>query len=227
MFEDIFLHQKISPCRLADYGFVCTGGGYRYTCPIMDGDFLLTVTLDRYGNPDTSLTEAESGEPYVLYKTVAEGAYVGEVRLAIMAVLQDVADRCCEASVFRQAQTLRLADHAAETYGSEAEFLWGYTPANAILRRADSGKWYGAILTISGRKLGLDAEAPIEVLNLHAEPAAVEVLLRRPEIYPAWHMNKKSWYTVILDDSVPDRVLFDLLAESYRLAGNHRKERKT
>ncbi len=46
----------------------------------------------------------------------------------------------------------------------------------------------------------------------------VTELLPRPEIYPAWHMNKKSWFTVILDGSVENEELFAHLVESYRLA---------
>ena len=37
-------------------------------------------------------------------------------------------------------------------------------------------------------------------------------------IKPGWHMNKKHWYTMILDGSVERRELFRRIDESYRLA---------
>ncbi len=219
MFEEIFLQKKLAPERLLAYGFEPFGDAFRYTSPVMNGDFLLTVTLDRHGNPTTSLLDADTDEAYTLYQTAAEGAFVGEVRLAITAVLEEIADRCCVPSTFRAAQTLRLLAHAAEVFGNAPEFPWGITPpATAVLRRADSEKWYGVIMTIPQRKLGLPSDAPVEVMNLHATPEAVAELLSRPEIYPAWHMNKKSWFTVILDGSISDEELFAHLAESYRLA---------
>ncbi|MCD7772282.1 MAG: hypothetical protein LUH23_09410 [Oscillospiraceae bacterium] len=32
-------------------------------------------------------------------------------------------------------------------------------------------------------------------------------------------MNKKSWFTVILDDEIPDEELFQRVRESHELAG--------
>ncbi len=217
MFEELFMKKRIIPSKLRAYGFTCTDGVYRYATP-MDGGYILHITLDRYGNPDTSLVEIDTAEEYNLYKTTAEGFYVGWIRTLIGERLQEIADRCCEASVFRQAQTERLLAHAAATFGSEPEFLWKETPDCCILRRADSEKWYAVIMTIPQSKLGFDSDAPVEILNLHATPEAVAALLARPEVFPAWHMNKKSWFTVILDGGIMDEALFSWLAESYRLA---------
>ncbi len=223
MFEGIFLQKKLAPARLSAFGFEMIDGIYRYTCPIMEDEFLLSITFDRHGNPATFLTECDTGEEYVLYKTNAEGSYVGRVRAAIADVLREVAMTCFDDSTFRQTQTLHLLRHAADVYGSEPEFLWKDTPQNGILRRKDSGKWYAAILTVRQSKLGLLSDAPVEIVNLHASPEVVSGLLTRPEVYPAWHMNKKSWFTVILDGHMADEELFAWVAESYVLAGKNSK----
>ncbi|MGN1104647.1 MAG: MmcQ/YjbR family DNA-binding protein, partial [Candidatus Coproplasma sp.] len=36
--------------------------------------------------------------------------------------------------------------------------------------------------------------------------------------YPGWHMNKKSWYTLVLDGSVSDDEITERIKESYALA---------
>lgn len=219
MFDEIFAQKKPCPDRLITYGFELRDGVYRYTCSLMDGDFQLHITVDPLGGVDTSLTESDTDEAYTLYKTTAQGIYLGQVREAIAAVLQDMADHCFTSSRFRQEQTIQLLAHAAAVYGDQPEFLWETTPQNGILRRADSGKWYAAILTIPKNKLGLDSQQVVEIVNFHATPADVEQLLKRPGIYPGWHMNKKSWYTIILDGSIANEDLFRLMADSYRLAG--------
>ncbi len=219
MFSEIFSQKKPSPPHLLSYGFTHTGAEYRYSCLIRNGEFCLHVTFDKLWHVDTVLTEGDTGEEYTLYKTTAQGNYVGQVREDIGAVLQDIADRCFDASPFKQEQTLALVAHAASVYGDAPAFLWERTPGNGILRRQDSGKWYGAILTVSAQKLGLDDNRVVEIVNLHGTPADVAKLLERPQVYPGWHMNKKSWYSVILDGSLADEELFVLLAESYRLAG--------
>lgn len=38
-----------------------------------------------------------------------------------------------------------------------------------------------------------------------------------PSVQPGYHMNKKHWNTVILDGSVPDEVLQDMISASYDL----------
>ena len=38
------------------------------------------------------------------------------------------------------------------------------------------------------------------------------------KIFLAWHMNKKSWFTIRLDGSVSTEKIFDKLKKSYTLA---------
>ena len=225
MFEDIFSKKTMSPSRMLAYGFEKAGDRYRRTAPIMDGEFRMEMTFDLHGNPDTFLFEGDTGEPYVLYKTPAEGAYVGDVRKAVAAALQEVADACFEASPFRMKQTLELLAYAAEAFGDEPEFLWARTPDCAILRRCDSGKWYVVLMTIPKSKLGIDSEEVVEIADLHATAEEIQAHLKCPAIYPGWHMNKKSWYTVILDGSVENNTLFSLVRESHQLAGKFVKSK--
>lgn len=215
MFEDLFLRKKPIPEKLMAYGF---SENLTYETPILNGDFRLRIQITPEGAVDTDLTEVETGEPYTLYKTSAAGSFVGEVRGAIETVLADVAERCWEPSVFRSPQIERLEAHAREAHGDRLEFLWPKFPDNAILRRQDTGKWYAVIMTVSGRKIGLDTDAVLEIVDLRMDPNRREELLSREHYYPGWHMNKKSWYTLVLDGRVPDKELFRRMAESYELA---------
>ena len=45
-----------------------------------------------------------------------------------------------------------------------------------------------------------------------------EEILSLDGYYPGWHMNKNSWYTIVLDGSVRDDELIRRLDESYMLA---------
>ncbi len=217
MFEELFFKKKINQKALLAYGFQKMGDVYFYKTAIMEGAFLLEVRLDAMGDVTTRLTE-DGGEEYALYKTPAQGAYVGRVRDAISRVLEEIAYRCFTASPFRGEQTLDLIAYAENQYGDCPEFLWEKSPGNAILRRKDTGKWYAVFLTLSKSKLGFDSEKTVEIVNFHGENAAVEALLKCPHRYPAWHMNKKTWFTLILDGSINREELYALLDESYRLA---------
>ena len=218
MFNEIFARKKLVPDKLISYGFESKENHYQYTTAIKNGEFLLTVHIGENGMTDTNLVEQESGESYVLYKTSASGAYVGEIRAAIEHVLRDIAENCYIKEVFKTAQAQMTIKYIKETYGDEPEYLWTKFPDNAVWRRKDNQKWYGAILTVMGNKIGLDTNQVVEIIDLKMNPDHAKDILSREHYYPGWHMNKKSWYTLVLDGSISDDELKARIADSYKLA---------
>jgi predicted DNA-binding protein (MmcQ/YjbR family) len=64
---------------------------------------------------------------------------------------------------------------------------------------------------------GLDS-SPLQ-FNVKCDPdKAIELREEYPDsILPGYHMNKKHWNTVIVDGSVPNRLLKELIDHSYDL----------
>ena len=53
-------------------------------------------------------------------------------------------------------------------------------------------------------------------INLKCDPVRSEFLRRTYKgVYPAWHMNKEHWNTILLDGTVPDDAVRTMIAESY------------
>ncbi|MDE6024344.1 MAG: MmcQ/YjbR family DNA-binding protein [Lachnospiraceae bacterium] len=217
MFEDIFKRKKLNVEKLLAYGFETMDKRYTYRRDIMDGNFTLHIFLDENGMPDTSLTDLENGEEYTLYKTNALGAFVGDVRLEIESVLSDISTKCYEPEIFKEEQSKMLISYVREKYGDELEFLWPKSPDNAIWRRKDNKKWYGILLTIQKSKLGLDSQEIVEVIDLRAKPEELESLVDGKLYFPGWHMNKKHWYTMILDGSISYDEVCRRVDKSYEL----------
>ena len=111
-----------------------------------------------------------------------------------------------------------LLGYLRQKYRHEPEFLWEKFPDNAIVRRTDNKKWYAAVLTVAAGRPGLDNAAAAEILDLRGRPEDMEKLLDRQKFFPAYHMNKKHWYTVFLDDSLSDEELCRRTDESFLLA---------
>ena len=218
MFEDIFKHKKIIFEKLEAYGFKKIQDAYRYDAKILNGEFLLEITVTKDPTPCTKLIESVTGEEYILYKTDAVGAYVSAVRGAVVAVLQDIADRCYESAVFKEEQSAQVIAYIREKYGDELEYLWDKFPDSAIWRRKDSGKWYGVMLTVSGNKLNIPSDEVVEIIDLRCQPELLQNLIDNKSYYPGWHMNKRHWYTIILDGSVPLQLICHKIDESYLLA---------
>ena len=119
-----------------------------------------------------------------------------------------------------------LFRYAAETYGTEPEYPWMDEPSFAVLRHALGGKWYGLVMTLPRRTLGLAGEGSVDALNLKLDPALVYILRGQEGYLPAWHMNKTHWLTVLLDGSVPPERVRDLLGQSYELTKKKMKKAK-
>ncbi len=218
MFEDLFQNKKVIPEKLESYGFYKDNGVYKYATTILDGEFRLEIIVSEDSLPEIKLTERESDEEYVLYKTNFVGKYVETVRNAIKIILLDIEQKCYEMVAFKAKQSSLLITYIREKYGDELEYLWEKFPNNAIWRRKDNHKWYAALLTLSRRKLGMPSDETIEIIDLRGNPHEVEQSIDNKFYFPAWHMNKKHWYTIVLDGSVSMIEICQRVDESVSLA---------
>ena len=65
-----------------------------------------------------------------------------------------------------------------------------------------------------------------DILNVKCSPLETGSLRQKPGIFPAYHMNKTHWITILLDGTLPEPELFWLLDESYTLTMPKPRKRK-
>ena len=111
-----------------------------------------------------------------------------------------------------------LIRHIETKYHVQPEYLWAATPRYAIFRRADSRKWFCALVDISGHKLGLPDAAIIDVLNVKVVPELVGSLRQMKGFFPAYHMNKEHWVSLLLSGGPDQQTIFDLIDAAYGLS---------
>ena len=70
-------------------------------------------------------------------------------------------------------------------------------------------------MTVSKEKFNYKNSDFVEVLNLRVNN--LEKIIDNKTIFPAYHMNKKYWISVILDESVSSEIIEKLIDESYNL----------
>ncbi len=205
------------PEELKKYGFAQRGGRFILTKPILGGEFLVTVDVGK--TVKTTTVERETGDPYVLHLIPeAQGTFVGQVRAEYFALLEEIAARCFAKCGFRGSLTRDICDEVRRIYGVEPEYLWEKFPEDAVLRRKDTGKWFGALLTVSAKKLGRAEDAVLEILDIRASEEEIAALSDGVRYFPGYHMNKRHWLTVVLDGSVPQMEILMRIAKSYALA---------
>ena len=110
-----------------------------------------------------------------------------------------------------------IEQYIFDTYSVEPDYPWMDTPESAVFRHAGNRKWFALVTAVSKSKLGLQEQAPLDIVNLKCDPLLIGSLRMEHGFFPAYHMNKERWITAILDDRIPDALLVALIGQSYAL----------
>ena len=111
------------------------------------------------------------------------------------------------------------------TYGTGADNPFGRYDSTAVLRHADTRKWYALVMRIARRKVGIDSDERVDVVNLKLPIEMCGIFGERDGVYPAYHMSKVHWVSVVLPDA-PDDVVEILTSASYEATRGGRKHRQ-
>ena len=215
MMHEVNLNKTVAVDRLKNFGFNQTADGWLYQKNICDNQLLLTLKFA--DGKLFSRVDDSTGEEYTLHLVESSvGKFVGNVRDEYQKILSAFEENCCEENIFRAQLTKNLIAYVREKYGDELEFLWEKYPNAAVLRRKDTQKWYALIMEISERKLGLDSDNLVEIIDLRGKE--LENFVDGEKYFLGYHMNKKSWYTIRLDGSVSFDEICTRLNKSYNLA---------
>ena len=113
-----------------------------------------------------------------------------------------------------------------EAYGIEADFPFSPPEDTAVFRHKDTRKWFGIIMEIPKSRLGDFGEEKVFVMNLKCDTCLAGSLHTIDGIFPAYHMNKEHWISVLLDGTVPKDLAENLIDTSFRLTGERNAKGK-
>ena len=95
-----------------------------------------------------------------------------------------------------------------DAYGTLPDYPFEEDFETAVLRHADTRKWYALVMRIPRRKFGIPSDEPVDVVNLKHPTEMLGSFGKSDGVYPAYHMNKLHWISVILPDAPEDVVKF-------------------
>ncbi|MGN6869139.1 MAG: MmcQ/YjbR family DNA-binding protein [Solirubrobacteraceae bacterium] len=76
-----------------------------------------------------------------------------------------------------------------------------------------------SVFKVGGKIFALSRLAgdPLRV-SVKCEPALAEELrAAHPAIIPGYHLNKRHWNTIVIDGSIPEQMIADMIEDSYDL----------
>ena len=108
-------------------------------------------------------------------------------------------------------------EYCFTAYGTSPDYPFEGDFETAVLRHEDNRKWYALVMRVSRRRFGLDSDEVIDAVNMKVPVAISGSFIAADGIYPAYHMNKEHWITVVLDGSVSAEDIITLMTLSFNL----------
>ena len=212
---DIFKAYEFNKKKAISFGFIEENGIFKYSSLILENDFQLIVSIEDK-EISFQVYDRETGDLYPqVHMDSMRGSFVRAVREACLEVLLQIRKSCFDVQDFICPQTKRIMAIVQEKYGNQLEYLWEKSPDTAVLRHESNQKWYVVLMKIPWDRLDKGREGLVEVVNLKHDHVAD--LLSQKGIYPAFHMNKRYWISVPLDESLSDQQILDLIERSWDL----------
>ena len=115
--------------------------------------------------------------------------------------------------------------YCRETFGTQPDYPFEEDFETAVMRHANTRKWYAIAMRVSRRKFGQASDEVIDVVNLKLPTEMFGSFGAKVGVHPAYHMNKLHWISVLLPDA-PDDVAQFLISVSFEATRDQKKHKK-
>ncbi len=207
----LFIRKRANNDNLVNYGFIFDDGKYTKRIDVLNGDFYIQVTINN-SKVDAHIFDSETLMEYnLIFIESTQGEFVGKVREAFTQALTDIANNCFDEVLFVTDQANRIARYIYKTYHVEPDFPWAKYDDYGVFRNKGNGLWFA----LMGNYFDKEKKEKVYFINLKVDPLLREELLKVNGVIPAYHMNKRSWITVYINDTVNDEFIESLIDYSY------------
>ena len=211
----IFRSAKIQKDSLQAAGFTTSDdNNYEMSVPVSNGAFNAEISLAISDQTlIVQLFDSATGEKYALFDMPSHGAFVASLREEVQKIIDDIKAKCFEINDLKD-------DYIAwikSKFGVEPDYPWPDDAPYSFVFRCLNEKWFALVMRIKYRQLGLTGDENVWVVNMKAEQDNIPNLVDHKSIFPAWHMNKKHWITILLTAATDFNKLCELTEKSYEL----------
>ena len=199
--------------QLLQFGFKEEVEKLIYRKEILDSSFLIEISF-----VDSQLLvevyDLEFDEVYSLYSVdSAVGETVQNIREHVENLLRSI---------------LGLADESGKIGSEVIDYCnkYGGNHVNPFKKHPDilafvneKNKWYALLSDVEYNKLNknTDITTKVKILNLKYPTDNILYIIDNQNIFPAYHMNKKHWISIVLDKNIKLETIKELIDISYSL----------
>ena len=200
--------------KLLQYGFKEEAEKLIYRKEILDSSFLIEIVF-----VDSQLLievyDLEFDEIYSLYSVdSAIGETVQNIREHVEKLLSSILGLADESGKI----SLEIIDYCNNKYGENHVNPFKKHP-DILAFVNEKNKWYALFSGVDYNKLNknTDITTKVKILNVKYPTDKILEIIDNKNIFPAYHMNKKHWISIVLDKNIKLETIKELIDMSYSL----------
>ena len=200
--------------QLKGFGFKEEADKLVYKKEILDSNFLIEIV---FANNQLTIEvyDLEFDETYSLFSVdSAVGETVQNIRENVEKLLSLILGLADESGKISS----EIIDYCNNKYGGNRVNPFKKHPDILALIN-EKNKWYALFLDVDYNKLNknTDITTKVKILNVKYPANKILEIIDNKNIFPAYHMNKKHWISIVIDKNIKLETIKELIDISYSL----------
>ena len=200
--------------QLNGFGFKEEAEKLVYRKEILDSSFLIEIVFVN-SQLLIEVYDLEFDEIYSLFSVEsAIGETVQNIREHVENLLSSILGLADESGKISS----EVIDYCNNKYGENHVNPFKKHP-DILAMVNEKNKWYALLLDVEYNKLNknIDITTKVKILNLKYPTDNISDIIDNQNIFPAYHMNKKHWISIVLDKNIKLETIKELIDISYSL----------
>ena len=200
--------------KLLQYGFREEAEKLIYRKEILDGNFLIEIIFVN-SQLMIEVYDIEFDEIYSLFSVAsAVGETVQNIREHVEKLLSSILGLTDESGKISS----EIIDYCNNKYGENHVNPFKKHP-NILALVNKKNKWYALMSNVEYNKLNKTSNiiTKVKILNVKYPTDNISDIIDNQNIFPAYHMNKKHWISIVLDKNIKLEIIKELIDISYSL----------
>ena len=205
---------NLSKEQLKGFGFKEEAEKLIYRKEILDDSFLIEIVFvdSRFL---IEVYDLEFDEIYSLFSVdSAVGEMIQNIREHVEKLLSFILGLADESGKI----SLEIIDYCNKKYGENHVNPFKKHP-DILAFVNEKNKWYALLSDVEYNKLNknTDITTKVKILNVKYPTDRILEIIDNKNIFPAYHMNKKHWISIVIDKNIKLETIKELIDISYSL----------